>query len=91
MCLFKHNILDAEQVARLNDGLRRLLVDHIPPFLALDQEGGNVVRVRDQVVVLPSNMALGATRYLMRPLSPEQLVAEVRACLRRPPAPAQNG
>ncbi|MFN6995889.1 MAG: response regulator [Aquincola tertiaricarbonis] len=36
-------------------------------------------------------LALGATRYLMRPLSPEQLVAEVRACLRRPPAPAQNG
>ncbi len=62
VCLFKHNIQDAEQVARLNDGLRRLLIDHIPPFLALDQEGGNVVRIRDQVVVLPSNMALGATR-----------------------------
>lgn len=62
VCLFKHNVRDAAQVARLNDGLRRLLVDHIPPFLALDQEGGNVVRVQDQVVVLPSNMALGATR-----------------------------
>lgn len=62
VCLFKHNIQDAEQVARLNDGLRRLLIDHIPPFLALDQEGGNVVRIRDQVVVLPSSMALGATR-----------------------------
>ena len=62
VCLFKHNIQNAEQVARLNDGLRRLLIGHIPPFLALDQEGGNVVRVRDQVVVLPSNMALGATR-----------------------------
>ncbi|MFY0573155.1 glycoside hydrolase family 3 protein [Cystobacter fuscus] len=32
------------------------------PFLALDQEGGNVVRVKDDVVVLPGNMALGATR-----------------------------
>ncbi len=62
VCLFKHNVRDAEQVARLNEGLRRLLIDHIPPFLALDQEGGNVVRVSDQVVVLPSNMALGATR-----------------------------
>ncbi|WP_224243292.1 glycoside hydrolase family 3 protein [Hyalangium gracile] len=62
VCLFKHNILEAQQVARLNDGLRRLLIGHIPPFLTLDQEGGNVVRVRDQVVVLPSNMALGATR-----------------------------
>lgn len=36
-------------------------------------------------------MALGATRYLMRPLSPEQLVAEVRACLRLPAGPADNG
>jgi beta-N-acetylhexosaminidase len=62
VCLFRHNITSAEQAARLNDGLRRLLIDHIPPFLALDQEGGNVVRVNDQVVVLPSNMALGATR-----------------------------
>jgi beta-N-acetylhexosaminidase len=64
VCLFKHNIRGAEHVAHLNDGLRRLLDDagHIPPFLALDQEGGTVVRVSDQVVVLPSNMALGATR-----------------------------
>jgi beta-N-acetylhexosaminidase len=62
VCLFRHNITSAEQAARLNDGLRRLLIDHVPPFLALDQEGGNVVRVNDQVVVLPSNMALGATR-----------------------------
>ena len=62
VCLFKRNIVDSEQVARLNDGLRRLLADGIPPFLALDQEGGNVVRVHEGVVVLPGNMALGATR-----------------------------
>jgi beta-N-acetylhexosaminidase len=62
VCLFKRNIVSGEQVARLNDGLRRLLADGVPPFLALDQEGGNVVRVNDEVVVLPGNMALGATR-----------------------------
>ena len=62
VCLFRRNIANGEQVARLNDGLRRLLADGIPPFLALDQEGGNVVRVKDGVVVLPGNMALGATR-----------------------------
>jgi len=62
LCLFKRNIVSGEQVARLNDDLRRLLADGIPPFVALDQEGGNVVRVRDDVVVLPGNMALGATR-----------------------------
>ncbi|WP_395854548.1 beta-N-acetylhexosaminidase [Cystobacter fuscus] len=62
VCLFKHNISDGQQVARLNQDLRGLLADGIPPFLALDQEGGNVVRVKDDVVVLPGNMALGATR-----------------------------
>ena len=62
VCLFKRNIVSGEQVARLNDDLRRLVADGIPPFVALDQEGGNVVRVRDDVVVLPGNMALGATR-----------------------------
>ncbi len=62
VCLFRRNISHSEQVARLNDGLRRMLADGIPPFLALDQEGGNVVRVHEGVVVLPGNMALGATR-----------------------------
>ncbi|WP_233262178.1 beta-N-acetylhexosaminidase [Vitiosangium sp. GDMCC 1.1324] len=62
VCLFKRNIADGEQVARLNEGLRQLLANGVPPFLALDQEGGNVVRVKDEVVVLPGNMALGATR-----------------------------
>ena len=62
VCLFKRNIHGSAQVARLNDALRRLLADGIPPFLALDQEGGNVVRVDEGVVVLPGNMALGATR-----------------------------
>jgi beta-N-acetylhexosaminidase len=62
VCLFKRNIVSAEQVARLNDGLRELLADWIPPFIAVDQEGGNVVRISDGAVVLPGNMALGATR-----------------------------
>ncbi|MBM7119017.1 beta-N-acetylhexosaminidase [Archangium primigenium] len=62
VCLFKRNIADGEQVARLNAGLRALSAGGVPPFLTLDQEGGSVVRVRDGVVVLPGNMALGATR-----------------------------
>jgi len=61
ICLFKRNIVSVEQVARLNDGLRVLLADTIPPFIAVDQEGGNVVRIADGAVVLPGNMALGAT------------------------------
>ncbi len=62
VCLFKRNIASAEQVGHLNDGLRELLADWIPPFIAVDQEGGNVVRISDGAVVLPGNMALGATR-----------------------------
>lgn len=62
VCLFKRNIHDAQQVARLNDGLRALLDGGVPPFLTMDQEGGNVVRLHDGAVVLPGNMALGATR-----------------------------
>lgn len=62
VCMFKRNIESAEQIARLNDAVRGLLADSIPPFLAVDQEGGNVVRIQEGAVVLPGNMALGATR-----------------------------
>lgn len=60
--LFKRNIETAEQVARLNDELRALFEGGVPPFVAVDQEGGNVVRLSDRNVVLPGNMVLGATR-----------------------------
>ncbi len=62
VCMFKRNIADAEQVGRLNDAVRGLLADSIPPFIAVDQEGGNVIRISEGMLVLPGNMALGATR-----------------------------
>lgn len=62
VCIFGRNIAGAAQVAQLNDELRALLADGIPPFIAVDQEGGNVVRVNDGNLVLPGNMLLGATR-----------------------------
>lgn len=62
VCMFKRNIVSAEQIAQLNDDVRALLSDSIPPFIGVDQEGGNVVRISDGMVVLPGNMALGATR-----------------------------
>jgi beta-N-acetylhexosaminidase len=62
VCMFKRNIADAEQVGRLNDAVRALLADSIPPFIAVDQEGGNVTRIDEGMLVLPGNMALGATR-----------------------------
>lgn len=62
VCLFNRNLTDAPQIARLNDDLRALLADDVPPFIAVDQEGGTVVRVDDGNVVLPGNMLLGAAR-----------------------------
>lgn len=62
VCLFKRNIESAAQVAKLNDELRGLFEGGVPPFIAVDQEGGNVVRLSDRNVVLPGNMVLGATR-----------------------------
>lgn len=61
VCLFGRNIESAPQTARLNDELRALASGGVPPFIAVDQEGGNVVRVDDGNLVLPGNMLLGAT------------------------------
>ncbi|MBJ80473.1 MAG: beta-N-acetylhexosaminidase [Myxococcales bacterium] len=60
--LFSRNLVDFEQTARFTRDLQDLTRGHIPLFLALDQEGGNVVRVKEGTILLPSNMALGATR-----------------------------
>lgn len=62
VCVFGRNIASAAQIGRLNDEVRALLSDTVPPFIAVDQEGGNVVRLSDGNVVLPGNMVLGATR-----------------------------
>lgn len=62
VCLFGRNLGSAAQIGQLNDDVRALLADAVPPFIAVDQEGGNVVRVSDGNLVLPGNMVLGAAR-----------------------------
>jgi beta-N-acetylhexosaminidase len=62
VALFSRNIKGFEQTARFARELHGLTKGHIPIFLALDQEGGNVIRVREGAMLLPGNMALGATR-----------------------------
>lgn len=62
VCMFKRNIEGPEQIAVLNEDLRELMADSVPLFIAVDQEGGNVVRISRGALVLPGNMALGATR-----------------------------
>ncbi|MCL2012223.1 MAG: beta-N-acetylhexosaminidase [Cystobacterineae bacterium] len=61
ICLFKRNISSSQQVALLNEALYRFFEGKIPPFIAVDQEGGNVIRIDDSPMLLPSAMALGAT------------------------------
>ncbi|MBI5510493.1 MAG: beta-N-acetylhexosaminidase [Deltaproteobacteria bacterium] len=62
VALFSRNIVDLEQTARFTRELMAVDDQQIPLFVALDQEGGNVVRVKQGAMVLPGNMALGATR-----------------------------
>ena len=59
--LFTRNIEDYEQTRELTDELRRLTQGADPPIIAIDQEGGRVVRTGKIGVQLPSAAALAAT------------------------------
>jgi beta-N-acetylhexosaminidase len=59
--LFARNTVDCAQTARLTGALREELGDEGGvPFVAVDQEGGRVVRLRGGVSEIPPMMALGA-------------------------------
>jgi beta-N-acetylhexosaminidase len=60
LILFGRNIQTPEQVRRLNDDLHRAVP--IPPFIALDQEGGRVSRLRPFLGPTPSGLSLAARR-----------------------------
>ncbi len=62
VALYTRNVRSLEQVSKLIRDVRRVMADEVQPFVALDQEGGNVIRVRSGVAVLPGAMTLGATR-----------------------------
>jgi beta-N-acetylhexosaminidase len=55
---FRRNLRDAGQVAALSSRLQQ--ASHTPLFLAIDQEGGMVVRLEEGVTVMPGAMAQGA-------------------------------
>ncbi len=59
--IFGYNIKSPTQLRRLNRSLF-VTVSPIKPFLAIDQEGGVVVRLIDDISDIPGNMALGAAR-----------------------------
>ena len=60
--LFSRNIADYEEVRELTDALRRLTEGPFAPIIAIDQEGGRVVRTGALGVQLPSAAALAATQ-----------------------------
>ncbi|UGB30501.1 beta-N-acetylhexosaminidase [Metabacillus sp. B2-18] len=59
--LFDRNMENQEQVASLNGDLQQLSKDAngLPLILSIDQEGGQIVRMRDQVSPIPSQQELG--------------------------------
>lgn len=59
--LFSRNIVDYELTRELTDELRRLTTGPDEPIIAIDQEGGRVVRTAAIGVQLPSAEALAAT------------------------------
>src|SRR5687768_11938934 len=61
VALFGRNIDTPEQTMRLIRDVRRHDPGGVPMFVAVDQEGGNVVRLKSEATILPSAMALGAT------------------------------
>lgn len=62
--LFDRNIQDPVQVARLcGDIQEKAMIHHgLPLFLAVDQEGGRVARLKAPFTLFPGNSAIGSAR-----------------------------
>jgi beta-N-acetylhexosaminidase len=60
--LFRRNVADIDQVVRLNAAIHEAGASaDAPPFVAVDQEGGRVVRLKDPLTPIPPMRAIGAT------------------------------
>lgn len=61
--LFNHNMKTKNQVRKLNNRMQSLAMEasSLPLFVAIDQEGGDVVRMQDQYTKIPSQQTLGKT------------------------------
>jgi beta-N-acetylhexosaminidase len=57
--LFKRNLGNVAEVARLTAGVRAFFPPGLPPWIAIDQEGGRVARLGSPVVRLPAARVLG--------------------------------
>lgn len=82
VCLFNYNVQDLVQFRALNESL--LEAAHaggqLPPFIGVDQEGGQLMAVTGGATELPGNLAIGATRSASHAAASGQvLAAELRA------------
>lgn len=77
--LFGRNVESHLQVAALIEAARAAAPSAAPPVVAVDQEGGRVVRLREPLTVLPTARAIGA---INRPDLTEEAAALVGAELR---------
>lgn len=62
--IFTHNIDSQDQLVLLNSEIQKYSnkKNLIPSFIAIDQEGGKVLRIKNFGTILPGNMNIGATR-----------------------------
>jgi beta-N-acetylhexosaminidase len=67
--LFSRNIEDPEQLAQLCQDLQDASMKHqgVPLFMAVDQEGGRVARLREPFTLFPGNEAIGKDENTGRP------------------------
>lgn len=63
-CMFTYNFQSLAQFRRLNQQLYAAAREGglPPPIIGIDQEGGQLIPIRDGATLLPGNMALGATQ-----------------------------
>ena len=61
--LFARNIVDLPQLEKLTRDLHEEVMNSvgIMPFIAIDQEGGNTVRIMDKTTFYPGSMTIAAT------------------------------
>ena len=76
--LFRRNVEEPAQVQELNRELISLCPAALPPFLAVDQEGGRVQRVKEPATVWPPMRAVGAASSLTNEVS-RAMAKELRA------------
>ena len=76
--LFRRNVEEPRQVLELNRELTSLCPAAFPPFLAVDQEGGRVQRVKAPATVWPPMRSVGAAHDMTEAVS-RAMAQELRA------------